>query len=208
MKKNYTGLFITLEGGDKTGKSTQAKILKDQLTEQGNSVVLTREPGGSAIGAEIRKILMDPTLKLSKATSMLLFQADRAQHYKEVIKPALKRGKIVICDRYVDSTIVYQGHLEGWNLPLLFRLHGVATGMLMPDITFVLDGTPLAELGSDTYDSKGAEYSQRIREKYLQLASTNARYIVINANQPVEQVTEELMTHTIRKYTSKCGSAS
>ena len=192
MRKKYTGLFITFEGGDSTGKSTQAKLLHEKMAGS----VLTLEPGGTEIGKQIRKLVLDGTKELSKAAEMLLFQADRAQHYKEILKPALKDGKTVICDRYIDSSLIYQGHLRGWSLPLLFRIHNACTGMLMPDITFILDRTPEDDVlnTNDTFEKQGGIFQQKVRDLYLHLGSTHPRYRVISCNgKTVVQVHEEIM---------------
>lgn len=203
--RKYKGLFITFEGGEKTGKTTQADILADTLRDRGYSVVVTREPGAdTSVGRQIREILMNPQYKLSKATELFLFQADRAQHYKEILKPNLKAGKIVICDRYVDSTLVYQGHVGGWSLPLLFRLHGAGTGMLMPDVTFILNGTRHQPLDlQDSYERRGETYHTDVKNSYLHLSSTHHRYYVVNSDLPPNEVADIILVHTLRKLGTK-----
>jgi dTMP kinase len=201
--QKFKGFLITLEGRDGLGKSTQAQLLADALQDRGYPVVLTREPGGTPAGRELRKIILDPAYNLSKAALMLLYQADRAQHYKEVLKPNLKAGKIVISDRFLDSTLVYQGHGLGWSLPLLYRLHNATTGMLMPDLTFILDGTSFKALGTDTLEALGNDFQKDLREGYLNLAATSPRYKVIPANQPVEYVSDLILSLTLKYYAKK-----
>lgn len=194
--RKFPGIFITFEGGEKSGKSTQAQILSETLQERGFTTVLTREPGANtAVGTIIREILLDPKYKLSKSTELFLFQADRAQHYKEIIKPNLKAGNIVICDRFLDSTLVYQGYCGGWNLPLLFRLHGAGTGMLIPDVTFIMNGKILDELNTnDTYERRNLKYHEEIRDSYLHLSKNHPRYQVVQADLPKEEVSQIILS--------------
>lgn len=172
MKKNYRGLFVTLEGADKTGKSTYVEKLAERL--QDLPVVTTFEPGGTPIGQLLRRLLFEYK-GLSKATELLLFNADRAQHYKEVIRPALKDGKIILCDRYFDSTLVYQGTLNKWNTGVLYRLHGISTGCLLPDVTYVCHGS-VGNLGEDRYDNFDQEL---VQAQFVHLTTQGKRYRVI-----------------------------
>lgn len=196
MRRKHNGFFITFEGGDGTGKTTQAKMLKDAMSNS----ILTREPGATEIGTKIRELVLDGKQELSKATEMLLFQADRAQHYKEVLKPALREGKVVICDRYIDSSIIYQGHLRGWSIPLIFRIHNACTGMLMPDITFILDRVPDQGHYKDTdiFEKQGEAFHQRVRDLYIHLGTTHPRYRVINCHDKTpQQVHSEVLKGVI-----------
>lgn len=155
------------------------------LREAGYVVTLTREPGGTAFGQQIRDILLDPSNNLSKATELFLFLADRAQNYKEVIKPSLKAGHVVISDRYFDSTLVYQGAGRGWKSGLLWRLHHVTTGSLLPDLTIVLDGVPHIDRQAERPDRIEAEnqtFFERVRGAMLHQASKEKRYAIVNAN--------------------------
>jgi dTMP kinase len=189
----FKGMFITLEGGEKLGKTTQAHLLAERLEKQGFEVVTTREPGGTEFGAVLRELLKNPKWELSKPAEMLLFAADRAQHYKEVLKPALRDGKVVICDRYFDSTLVYQGYAQGWKANLLFQIHNACTGMLFPDLTFVFNGTRFGGLDeNDTIESRGEAYHKVVTNHFLELSKMHPRYIVVNANRSADAINDEL----------------
>ena len=134
------GLFITFEGIEGSGKSTQIALLADYLASLGKSIALTREPGGTLIGDQIRKILLDPVhTMLSPAAELLLYAASRAQHLAEVISPALTAGRIVLCDRFSDATIAYQGYGRGLDLEMIYSLDQMVTARLVPDLTVLLD---------------------------------------------------------------------
>lgn len=195
--RSHRGLLISFEKTKEgLGGSTQALLLAESLRRDGYEVVLTREPGGTDFGKQIRQILLDPNNKLSKATELFLFLADRAQHYKEVLKPALKAGKIVICDRYFDSTLVYQGAGRGWKTAFLLRLHHATTGSLYPDLTIVLDGEPhinRAENNPDRIEGEGTLFFDKVRNAMLSLTK-EPRYQVMDAN-----VTPEALAKQIRR---------
>lgn len=195
--RNHRGLFITFEKTrEGLGGTTQATLLAENLKRAGFDVVLTREPGGTPLGQQIRSLLLDPTNKLSKATELFLFLADRAQHYKEVLKPALKEGKIVICDRYFDSTLVYQGAGRGWKNALLWRLHHATTGSLLPNLTIVLDGEPhinRADNNPDRIEGEGTFFFEKVRNAMLHLAWKDERYVVLNANTDAETLAKQIM---------------
>jgi dTMP kinase len=186
------GFFITFEGGENLGKTTQLKRLSERLIKEGYDVENTFEPGRTDLGTVLRDLVKHYKGRMSKATEMFLFQADRAQTYKEIVKPALKAGKIVLGDRFVHSTIVYQGALRGWSIPFLWRLHNAATGMLIPDLTFVFDGEPFCEGDpTDRFEAEGAEFHKRIRQAYKwQAQVSNGRCVVINANQDPDALTD------------------
>lgn len=194
------GLFITLEGPDGTGKSTLARMLVQTLRRQGYNVVSTSEPGDTPLGKRIRELLLDcrgPAL--SSAAEILLYAADRAQHVSEVIQPALKQGRIVLAERYVDSSLAYQGYGLGWDIEQVRMVNHMATGGLQPDLTFLLDpgeeglGTSLdrakraakreafeqSESG-DRIEQRGDQFYHRVRLGYLALAAADpGRYRVI-----------------------------
>ena len=193
------GRLITFEKTcDGLGGTTQAALLADRLRKCGFPVVLSREPGGTDLGTIIREVLLKYKGQMSDATELLLFQADRAQHYKEVIKPALKCGAWVILDRFVDSTLSYQGAGRGWNEADLWKLHEISTGGLLPNLTFVLDGVPhVAPEKGDRFETLGDQFFERVRGNILNRATgdTISRYVILNANQPKDVVAAEVMKH-------------
>lgn len=196
MQARYSdsGVFIALEGGEGAGKSTQAKLLERWLTGAGHDVVLTREPGGTAVGAALRAILLDhDTGTLSPRAEALVYAADRAEHVDALIRPALAAGSIVITDRYVDSTLAYQGAGRSLDATDLEQLAQIATGGLRPQLTVVLDIDPvdgLARAGDhDRIEAEPLDFHQRVREQFLALAATDPdRYVVVSATEPPNAV--------------------
>lgn len=191
------GCFISLEGIDGSGKSTQARLLAEHLRAKGRQVVLTREPGGSPGAEEIRKLLLEGTTdRWSAHTEILLFTAARRDHMERTIEPALDAGKVVICDRFADSTRMYQG-LRGDDLrALVDRLHDMMIGR-EPDLTLLIDMVPETGLsralsrngGEERFETFGADLQQRMRQGFVDLASTFPRRItVIDGNRPVADV--------------------
>lgn len=195
-----SGFFITFEGPDGCGKSTQAQALANYLEQVGYAVVLTREPGGTAVGSAIRKMVLSSSVKLSKAAELMLFQADRAQHYKEVLKPALRSGKVVICDRYVDSTMAYQGAGRGWKRSDLEQLHRLTTGMLLPDLTFILRGRSHKTLSTqDTFEQEKEDFRSRLVAEYDWLSRRASRYVKIDANRSFSDVSRDVISAVERR---------
>jgi len=185
------GLFLSFEGGEGSGKSLQARRLSEALTERGRDVVLTREPGGTAAGERIRDILLHAReIPLSPEAQALLFSSARAQLVREVIRPALDAGKIVIADRFFDSTVVYQGYGQGVSLQAIREVTAVAVGTLVPDRTFLLD-VPVevglarsgwrAEARWDRFEADATELHVRVRDAYLRLAAAEPRRFVVIA---------------------------
>ena len=166
-------MFISFEGIDKSGKTTQAKLLADFLVDRNCSVVLTKEPGGTALGEKIKKIILEDR-RVDPLTELFLYLADRAQHVQEVIKPALKQGKIVISDRYIDASLAYQGYGRGLSIELIDKLNKKATGGIEPDITFLLDLEPekafLRTKKVDRIERENLSFHKRVREGYLEIA--------------------------------------
>ena len=186
----YTGVFIVLEGGEGAGKSTQLRLLGDWLEAQGQEVVLTREPGSTPVGEQVRALLLDPaTGALDPRTEALLYAADRAQHVATVVRPALLRGAVVVSDRYVDSSLAYQGAGRALEVEQVARLSTWATGDLRPDLTLLLDVDPvvgLARAGStpDRMEAESLEFHRRVRAGFLTLAAQAPdRYLVVDAGQ-------------------------
>ena len=191
----HPGTFVALEGGEGAGKSTQLRLLQEWLTTRGHDVVLTREPGATAAGARIRSVLLDPaTGALAPRAEAMLYAADRAQHVAQVVRPALARGAVVLTDRYVDSSLAYQGAGRELAVDEVARLSHWATDGLRPDLVVVLDVDPvvgLARAGDspDRIEAESLAFHRRVRDGFLQLAEKDPeRYLVVPADQPPQQV--------------------
>jgi dTMP kinase len=188
------GLFISFEGGEGAGKSTQTKLLKEWLEKQGETVVLTREPGGTTLGNQIRQILLDNnTGVISPRSEALMYAADRAHHVYSVIRPALDRGDVVITDRYIDSSIAYQGAGRVLLPSEVSRISRWATESLTPSITIILDLPAEIGLGrlhtTDRLESEPLNFHERVRQEYLNMAQIDPeRYLVVDARQSIEQI--------------------
>jgi dTMP kinase len=211
------GLFITLEGVEGSGKTTQAALLGDWLRKEGRRVTVTHEPGGTRAGETIRAIFLDPAVSLDVAAELLLVLADRAQHVREKLRPALASGEIVISDRYSDSTTAYQGYGRGFNLKLLGELNRLASDAMAPDLTIVLDlpiETGLERTrarakgtgrGSDRFEGEHAEFHRKVRTGFLAIAAAEpARVVVINADRPVASVTDDIRRTVQEFITRRC----
>lgn len=201
MDARPRGLFITFEGPEGSGKSSQARALADSLRQRGLSVTLTREPGGTPIGDQIREIVLAPrNTAMAPPTEVLLLSASRAQHVAEKIQPALADGQVVISDRFADSTLAYQGFGLGLDLAALRALTAFATGGLTPDLTIYLDcpatiglarKAQAAQAGGEwnRLDQKPVEYHERVRRGYLALVAAEPnRWWVVDAAQPADHV--------------------
>lgn len=198
------GRFVTFEGIEGTGKTTQIDRLHRRLTDAGWSVTVTREPGGTALGREIRAVLLDPgNLWISPLAELLLYVADRAQHLEEIVLPALERGETVVCDRYVDATLAYQGYGRGLDLDTIRRLHGREPLDLKPSRTVLLDVDPAlglerardrnARSGLDRtegrFEAETLAFHRRVREGYAALAEAEPlRFRVVDAAGGVDEV--------------------
>lgn len=182
-------MFIAFEGGEGAGKSTQEQRLADHLVARGYEVVRTREPGGTPAGEAIREIVLSPAYDgLDDRAEALLFAASRGEHVARVIRPALQRGAVVVCDRYLDSSVAYQGAGRNLGVDAVRELSLWATNALLPDLTVVLDIDPemgLARLDSrDRLEAQPLEYHRRVRQAFLDLAAEDpSRYVVIDATQ-------------------------
>jgi dTMP kinase len=192
------GVFVCLEGGEGGGKSTQARLLASRLAQLGYHPVLTFEPGDTAVGKEIRRIVLDPaTGELSDRTEMLLYAADKAEHVDTIVLPALERGEVVITDRYVDSTLAYQGAGRTLVVDEVERVARWATRDLRPHLTVVLDLEPEHGLGRfaerDRIEGEGPEFHDRVRAAFLAMATGDPdHYVVLDARRPVDEIAAEV----------------
>ncbi len=191
MKK---GIFITFEGADGCGKTTQIELIKKYLDLNNIDNVLTREPGGCDLGFELRKILLHYEKPVSNIAELFLYLADRAQHTEFTIKPLLAEGKIVLCDRYIDSTVAYQGYARGQDIEKIIELNNLVTKNLKPDLTIVFDiDSNLAQSRlkgeKDRLEKEGLEFHKALRKGYLELAKSNPERIkVISSDDTIENI--------------------
>lgn len=203
-------MFITFEGPEGCGKSTHANRLKSFLEKKGHQVLLTREPGGTQVGKQIRDLLLNPESVLDETTEVYLFAADRSEHVSKIIKPALASGKIVISDRFVDSTLAYQ--IGGRNLPedLVRYINMISSKGLIPDLTILLDvssevglkrATQVGDL--DRFEKEKLQFHKNVRDKYLEIAKNNPERIKVikTDNASIEEIQEK-----IRGLVSSCLS--
>lgn len=190
------GLFITFEGIECSGKSTQVLLLAEYLKKKGYDIINTREPGGTIIGESIRKILLDTEYSaMNNLTENLLYLASRVQHIHEVIQPALLSNKIVICDRFIDATIAYQGYARGIDIKVINRLHELVIENIKPDITLLLDILPkqglFRAIGKrlDRIEQENIEFHDKVRYGYLQIAQQESdRVKIIDGSKEIDEV--------------------
>ena len=188
------GLFITFEGPDGCGKTTQMKLLAEYFEKKGKEVVLTREPGGKGLGEKVREILLNYDGEVSDRCESFLFLADRAQNIDIIVNPAVKEGKIVLCDRHIDSTVAYQGYGRGLNIDRINMLNNLATNGKKPDLTLVFDvdvETSMKRVGKekDRMESAGIDFHNRVRKGYLELAKQEPKRIkVLDATKSIEEI--------------------
>jgi dTMP kinase len=203
--RNYKGWFITFEGIEGCGKSTQALLLSTALRDRGFEVLLTREPGGPSISEAIRKILLNPEyFEMLPETEMLLYMASRSQHTGQWIIPALQEGKIVISDRYYDSTIAYQGAARDLDLSIIETITHFATFNTDPDLTFLIDlpvETGIKRIQArnlDRLELETVDFHKKVRNQYLNLARNNAhRFKVIEGDDLVDSIHQQIMQQTL-----------
>jgi dTMP kinase len=198
------GTFITLEGIDGSGKSTQLRLVSNFLKELGCEALVTREPGGTTIGLRLRAALLDAQEEVDPLTELLVFAADRAQHVRRVLRPALKAGRVVISDRYADATVAYQGAGRGFKPELVTEIVRLATEGLMPDLTLLFD-VPVAESTHrttrrsnvrnklDRLDIEHRDFHERVRDAYLRIAAAEPdRVKVIDSSGAVEDTQDQV----------------
>jgi len=202
-------MFITFEGIEGSGKTTQIRHAVEFLKQRGKDCIVTREPGGTVTGQKIRAILLDPESRgMDPSTELLLYMADRAEHVNKVVRPSLSAGKTVLCDRYFDATVAYQGYARGLDLDLLSKLHRLIIDDLKPDKTILLDLPPEAGLsrawkqieegtraGFETrFEKEALAFHEKVREGYLDLARREpGRFVVIDAMKDEDQVRQDII---------------
>lgn len=188
------GLFITFEGVDGCGKTTQMRLLSEYLESKGYEVVLTREPGAKGLGEKIREILLHYNGEVSSKAESFLFLADRAQNIEKIVNPSVTAGKMVLCDRHTDSTVAYQGYGRGVDIDELKMLNNLAVGNRKPDITFVFDidvETSMTRVGKekDRMESAGIEFFNNVRNGYLEIAKREPdRVVVVDSTRQIEAI--------------------
>lgn len=205
MKKK--GIFIVIEGPDKSGKTTQAILIKKWLEALNQKVILTREPGGTKLSEKIRKLLLDPSIKIYPLSELFLYEAARAQHVQEKILPALKSGKIVICDRFTLATEAYQGYGRKIDLKMIKLLNKIATQNLKPDLT-ILMFMPEKEfykrkrlkdiLYTDRMEKESQKFRIRVNRGYRKLALEEKNIVRINATLNISEITEKIKERVIK----------
>ena len=195
------GVFITLEGGDGSGKTTQAELLREWLATEGRTVVRTREPGGTEVGVEVREIVLHHRGDITPRAEALLYAADRAHHVATVVRPALERGEVVIQDRYIDSSVAYQGAGRVLDPEAVRGISDWATDGLTPDLTILLDLDADSARGRldeartryDRLEAEASEFHDRVRAAYLELAGAEpGRFLVVDASRPVDEIAEAI----------------
>ncbi|HEY5433307.1 MAG TPA: dTMP kinase [Coriobacteriia bacterium] len=195
MEDDVSGHFITIEGGEGVGKSTQARLLAERIRETGLTVVEVREPGGTPTGDRIREILLDPAVTMTARTELFLYEAARAELTATVIVPALSRGEIVVCDRFFDSSTAYQGHGRGLNVDVVRTLNLAATAGVCPDLTILLQLETAEALrrattgGADRIEAESLEFHRAVIEGFAILAADDpARIVAVDASGTVDEV--------------------
>ncbi len=205
------GFFLTFEGGEGGGKTTQAALLAEALRKRGHTVLLTREPGGTAVGQVLRRLVLEPDGPgLAPEAELLLLLADRAQHVREVILPGLHANRVVIADRFVDSTLAYQGYGRGLPLELLTTLNRLVCRACMPTLTFLLDvpvsvglqraGQRRKTAQADTFEAQTLDFHQRVRDGFSAVARAHPQRVrVIDADRPVDPIHQQIVSIVLER---------
>ncbi len=209
--KKHKGLFVTFEGIDGSGKSTQARKAIQWLKGSGHETIFIREPGGTPISEKIRRLLLNRDLSINATSELLLYEAARAQLTKDIIIPALKDGKILICDRFFDSTIAYQGYGRGLDLKAIDRLNSIASFGIVPDLTFIIDvnySTSLKRRKAkpDRLENEKRAFFSRVRRGFIQL-SRKRRSVLIDGNGEIEEIFAKVKQHINRRLKSRRTNA-
>jgi dTMP kinase len=203
MRQVPTGLLVTFEGIEGSGKSTQIELTRAYVEEHGYPCLVTKEPGGSPLGEEIRGFLLDRgDLRIDPLTELFLIEADRAEHVAEVIRPALDEGRIILCDRYTDATIAYQGYARGLDIAVITQLNHWATGGLTPQCTIVLD-CPVAvgmarAKGEDRFEREGKRFHEQVRKGYLWIAQQEPQRVQVVSGEGEQTAIQEEIRRIIR----------
>lgn len=192
-----TGLFVVFEGGDGVGKTTQVTELAQRLARAGIAHIVTRQPGGTGLGATLRGLVLDPERDVDPRAEALMYAADKAQHVHEVVRPALSRGEVVVCDRYVDSMIAYQGAGRALDMGEVSRVGWWAVGGLRPHLTVLLDVAPGDAVeriaAKDRLEAAGADFHERARQHFLDLAAERpGEYLIINGREPCGEIADRV----------------
>jgi len=207
-KKKRRGIFITLEGPDGSGKTTQALLLARYLQRKGHRVVRTREPGGTSIAEALRRIILNPKNRISKLTEVLLYEAGRAQHTSELILPALGKGKTVICERYTDATLAYQGYGRNLDIRMVNELNRIASSGLKPDLTILLDVDvreglkrvkKISGRKMDRMERESIRFHQRVRKGYLEIGSREPGRVKLVRSKETPEKTHLEVVKAIKK---------
>jgi dTMP kinase len=207
---SYPGAFITLEGPEGAGKTTQLKLLSKQLEMLKIKYTITRAPGGTSVGRQIRRLLLNPENPVTPMAELLLYEADLAENVEEIILPALKAGNLVICDRFIDSTMAYQGYARGINKEIIEKLNVISIQNIMPELTILFDiqsSEGLGRLhpgGHDRLEREAIEFHLKVREGYLELANLNPeRWQIIDAGRPLSYVQTEFRRILVDRLSGK-----
>jgi dTMP kinase len=213
--KNKKSVFITMEGCEGCGKTTQSELLKKYLEEKGLKVVLTREPGGSIVAEQVRNILLNPKFDVAPYCELMLYEASRVQHLQDIIKPNLKKGYVVICDRFTDSTLAYQGYARGIDKEIIKKLNKIATEGLVPDLTIYLDINPNVGIkkaktvnkgkltGGDRIERESLKFHNKVRKGFLELAKKYPERIKKIKTNPIIEKTQIEINKEIDKFFKK-----
>ena len=200
------GFFITFEGGEASGKTTQIKKLKNWLQKNKIPSLITREPGGTKIAEYLRKIILSKKENVSINMEVLLLMTSRLDHLNKIIIPALNNNKIVICDRYVDSTAIYQGYYNKFGVQKIYQLHKLLLNNFLPDLTFVFNNNPniakkplLKRKNKNKYDKVDYKFNNKINSAFIKLAKKNSRFIIIDATLSINEIHDIIISYLINK---------
>jgi len=213
MVSKFNAFFITIEGCEGCGKSTQSKLLKKYLKTKGFNAVLTREPGGSTVAEQVRNILLNPKLKIAPLCELMLYESARVQHIEDIVKPNLEKGRVVICDRFTDSTIAYQGYGRKIDIKTIEKLNDIATIGIKPDLTIYLDIDPKIGIArakakkcfdnGDRIERENIKFHNDVRRGFLALAKKYPKRIKTIKTEPTVKDTRILINAEIEKFLSK-----